>query len=109
MLEAGFLVRRNSHFKVVKMETDQSFGNSIELVLPQEIYTPYLEVIGGVPLTRREVDIIACILSGRAVKKIASFLLISPKTVENHIRNIMQKLGCRTQGGIIDFIEKSNK
>lgn len=88
---------------------EQSIDNGIELVLPQEIYSPYLEVIEGVLLTRREVDIIACILSGRAVKKIASFLFISPKTVENHIRNIMQKLGCRTQGGIIDFIEKSNK
>lgn len=84
-------------------------GSGIELVLPQEIYTSYLKVIGTVSLTRREVDIISCILSGRAVKKIASFLLIAPKTVENHIHNIMQKLGCRTQGGIIDFIEKSNK
>lgn len=68
-----------------------------------------LEAIGGVEFTHREVDIIACILSGKTAKKIAAFLSISPKTVENHIRNIMLKLGCRTQENIIDFIERSNK
>lgn len=68
-----------------------------------------LESIGGIEFTHREIDIIACILSGKTAKSIAAFLSISPKTVENHIRNIMLKLGCRTQENIIDFIEKSNK
>lgn len=68
-----------------------------------------LEAIGGLEFTHREIDIVACILSGKTAKKIAAFLSISPKTVENHIRNIMLKLGCRTQENIIDFIEKSNK
>ncbi len=67
-----------------------------------------LQTINGIVLTHREIDIIACIMSGRAAKKIAFFLSISPKTVENHIRNIMLKLGCRTQESIIDFVEKSN-
>lgn len=71
--------------------------------------TLQLEAIGGVEFTQREVDIIACILSGKSAKKIAAFLSISPKTVENHIRNIMLKLGCRTQENIIDFVERSNK
>lgn len=91
------------------MKIEQPVRDSFELILPQMVYTPHLEIINGVSLTRREVDMIACILSGKSVKKIASFLLISPKTVENHIRNILQKLGCRTQGGIIDLVEKSGK
>lgn len=43
------------------------------------------------------------------MKKIASLLFISPKTVESHIRNIMQKLECHSQEYIRDFIEKTNK
>ncbi len=73
------------------------------------ITTLQLESIGGVEFTQREVDVIACILSGKSAKKIALLLSISPKTVENHIRNITLKLGCRTQSDIIDFVERSNK
>ncbi len=82
---------------------------NIEITLPQEIYDSYLKVINEIPFTRREIDIVACILSGRSTKKIASFLSLSPKTVENHIRNLRLKLGCRSQENIIDFIEKSNQ
>lgn len=68
-----------------------------------------LETINNIVFTRREIDIIACILNLRSAKKMALFLSISPKTVKNHIRNIMIKLGCNSQENIIDFIEKSSK
>jgi DNA-binding CsgD family transcriptional regulator len=76
---------------------------------PDILYESYLKEISGIKFTRRETEIIAFILSGRSRKKIASILSISPKTVENHKRNIMEKLGCNTQEHIIDFIEKSGK
>lgn len=69
---------------------------------------PYIlpiEVISGVRFTPREIDILACILGRRTAKKIAFFLSISSKTVENHIRNIMQKLECNSRESIIEFIE----
>jgi DNA-binding CsgD family transcriptional regulator len=81
----------------------------VEIILPQDHYAAQLETINGVDFTRREIDLISCILSGKTAKKIASFLSISPKTVVNHIRNIMLKLGCRTQESIIEFIEKTDK
>lgn len=77
--------------------------------LLQNIYGSQLTIIDGMSFTRREVDVIACIVSGRSAKKIASLLTISPKTVENHTRNIMSKLGIKSQDNIIDFIEKSGK
>lgn len=79
------------------------------LSLLQDIYAEHLEKINSVRFTRREIDIIACIICGRTSKKIASFLSISSKTVDNHKHNIMVKLGCNARDGIIDFIEKSNK
>lgn len=68
-----------------------------------------LKIINGIKFTHREIDIIAFLICGRAVKKIAAFFSIAPKTVENHTHNIMIKLGCNSREGIIDFIEKSDR
>lgn len=76
---------------------------------PQDIYFQYLDTINGVSFTHREIDVIAFIVSGRTTKKIASFLSIAPKTVDNHIHNIMMKLECHSRENIIDFVEKSGK
>ncbi len=82
----------------------------IEISLPHEIYHASLKTINEIVFTQREIDIIACILSGRITKKIASLLVLSPKTIENHIRNIRLKLKVAgTQENIIDFIENSDK
>ncbi|OJW53928.1 MAG: hypothetical protein BGO67_07630 [Alphaproteobacteria bacterium 41-28] len=68
-----------------------------------------IETISSIKFTQREIDIIVCLLGRRTAKKIALFLSISPKTVENHIRNIMQKLECNSRESIIDFIESSEE
>ncbi len=79
------------------------------IILPQDLYPEYVTNINNINFTRREIDILACLLSARGTSKIATFLSISPKTVVNHIRNIMLKAECNSREGIIDFIEKSNK
>jgi len=83
--------------------------NKQGMVLPQDVYALQLATINGINFTRREIDVIACTLSGKISKKIALLLSISPKTVENHMRNIILKIGCNNQTGIIDFVEKTNK
>lgn len=80
-----------------------------KIVLPQEIYCDHLESVNNVRLTRREIDIVAYLCGGRSAKTISSFLSITPKTIEAHMRNIMTKLECNSRDGIIDFIEKSDK
>lgn len=72
----------------------------------EDIYT-HLKLIKDIAFTHRELDVIACILGGRKPKKIAILLSIATKTVENHIHNIKQKLGCSSQDSIIDFVEKA--
>jgi tetratricopeptide (TPR) repeat protein/DNA-binding CsgD family transcriptional regulator len=66
-----------------------------------------LEVIGGVRFTEREIDVIACLVNGKSTKMVASLLLISPKTVESNIYNIMAKLGLNSRKYIIELIENS--
>jgi tetratricopeptide (TPR) repeat protein/DNA-binding CsgD family transcriptional regulator len=80
-----------------------------ESIFLDSAYLDSLADINGIKFTRREIDILACLLNARRTSKIASFLSISPKTAINHIRNIMLKLECNSQERIIDFIERSRK
>jgi DNA-binding CsgD family transcriptional regulator len=82
---------------------------NMKLYLPIDLYTNYLFIISGINFTRREIDILTCLLSARGTSKIAHFLSISPKTVATHIGNIMLKLDCNSRERIIDFLERSGK
>lgn len=75
----------------------------------KEIYTKYLHEIAKIRFTVREIDLISCILHRRGDKKIADFLSISPKTVEAHNKNVLNKLQGGSKEAVIDFIEKSGK
>jgi DNA-binding CsgD family transcriptional regulator len=68
----------------------------------------HLKNINEVNFTKREIDILSAMVSGRGIKNISSLLSISTRTVEAHMYNIMRKLECNSREGIIDFIEKSN-
>ncbi|MBL8676537.1 MAG: helix-turn-helix transcriptional regulator [Alphaproteobacteria bacterium] len=76
---------------------------------PSDLCSGNLLTIQEINFTPREVDIMACLAGARGTSKIASLLTIAPKTVVNHIRNIMMKIDCNSREGIIDFLEKSNK
>jgi DNA-binding CsgD family transcriptional regulator len=65
--------------------------------------------IKQVIFTDREVDVASCILNIRGAKKIANILLISPRTVETHTKNILIKINKNSREDIIDFIEKSDQ
>ena len=47
---------------------------------------------GGLPLTAREREVLAHVARGESYKTVGEALFISPKTVENHVRNTMAKL-----------------
>lgn len=44
------------------------------------------------PLTRRELEVLACLAQGMSDKQIAEYLAISPRTSMTHMGNIMKKL-----------------
>jgi DNA-binding CsgD family transcriptional regulator len=52
-------------------------------------------------LTPRELDVMWLVADGRTSKEIGQILLISPRTVEMHVRSSLRKLGCATRAGAV--------
>ncbi len=52
-------------------------------------------------LTIRERDVFKLLIQNKTTKEIADELLISEKTVRNHISNVMQKLGVNGRAGAV--------
>lgn len=76
-----------------------------EILPPQEFYSAYLQAINNVRFTRRQVDVIACLLKGRdKAKEIGSFLSISEHTIRTHLQKIRERIKGRS---LIDFVESS--
>ena len=49
------------------------------------------------PLTRREAEIMGWVSEGKRDREIAIILGVSPRTVEKHVANILQKLQAETR------------
>lgn len=54
-------------------------------------------------LTKRQIDILACLSKGLSNKAIAAKLCISENTVKTHLKVVMAELGCRnrTEAGVL--------
>ena len=60
-------------------------------------------------LTKREKEIFDLLILNNSTKNIASALLISEKTVRNHISNVIQKLGVKGRTQAIVELLKMNE
>lgn len=52
---------------------------------------------GSVTLTERELQVLGLVVAGRTNRDIAAELVLSVRTVDMHVRNILQKLDCRNR------------
>lgn len=58
-------------------------------------------------LTGREIEIIKLLAQGLNNRLIGTRLFISSKTVENHVYNIMRKIGAHTRSAIVNHAHKN--
>lgn len=60
----------------------------------------------GIPLTRREVEILKLIAGEYSNPEIAEKLFISIRTVDTHRRNLLEKLGVKNTAGLVKYAIK---
>jgi DNA-binding NarL/FixJ family response regulator len=63
-------------------------------------YTPRQEATGQSPLSPREREVAALIVTGLSNRQIAQSLVISERTVENHVSSILARLGVDTRAQV---------
>lgn len=51
----------------------------------------------GAGLSRREPEVVRLVALGRTNREIAQELVLSPRTVDMHVRNLLRKLDCRSR------------
>jgi PAS domain S-box-containing protein len=61
---------------------------------------------GEILLSKKELVCLIYTAKGKLAKEIASILKISPKTVEFHISNLKNKLGCYTKAQLVEIFLK---
>ncbi|EPR44540.1 two component transcriptional regulator, LuxR family [Desulfovibrio sp. X2] len=103
---SGHVLKENDPADLVRaVETVRDGGTYFTTVTPQMLLRrldPEPED-GADALSRlspREMEVFRLLADGAAVKEIAGRLCISPKTVETHKYNIMEKLKARTQADL---------
>ena len=96
---SGYLLKESSSLELVEAIRTIHLGRKylsqkISDIVLQEISDIKKDTgeIGVDVLTNRECEILQLISEGNSTKKIADILFISPKTVESHRANIMDKL-----------------
>lgn len=75
----------------------------VEAVLGTAGHRPARRVAGPAGLTAREVDVLRLIARGLSTKAVAERLVISRKTVANHVEHIYSKVGCTNRAGAALF------
>jgi len=93
----------------VELQAEQALGNAmtlkqavdyaLNLHFPTE--SPTSSIQDHNELTEREREIAALIAKGSSNREIAGQLVISPRTVEKHIGNILSKLGLNSRSQIV--------
>ena len=97
---------------VSKSEQPEVLLDTIEDVAAGRMIFPYIDVrtIYDNPLTtltRRELEVLSDLASGRTNKQIARDLDVSLNTVKFHVRNLFQKLGVNSRGQAISMYLRS--
>ncbi|MDA1012816.1 MAG: helix-turn-helix transcriptional regulator [Planctomycetota bacterium] len=82
--------RMNSHYRCVDAPADSAMSAP---TLDRDCHERKLLA----SLTPRQREVLACVASGHDIKDVARLLGVAPKSVENHLRSIRQRLGMKNR------------
>jgi DNA-binding NarL/FixJ family response regulator len=89
-------VRRTAAGEVV-------FSPGLADVLLEEFGRPATEREGSRHLTERESDVVRLVVEGLTARQIATRLVLSPRTVENHVQNVLRKLHLHSRAALVRY------
>ncbi len=106
----GYLIKTISSKKLIEAiasayKGDQVFSKSVSRLIVGK-YADLAKSTAGsknFSITKREKEILALIVDGYTSSNIAKLLYISPRTVETHRSNLMQKLNIKNTAGLVRF------
>jgi two-component system response regulator NreC len=109
----GYLLKTAGVPEIVSAIQEAHAGNRVfsepmEKLMAQQyahmtVQTGHRESVDPLRLTRRELQILRHIVDGDTSQRIGEILHISPRTVEAHRANLMQKLGLRNTAALVKF------
>lgn len=77
---------------------EQATAVTIRSATPTEVFAFLCRVYA---LTRRERDVASALISGLDTRAISHLLLISPHTIQDHLKSIFEKLGVRSRRELV--------
>ena len=83
---------------------DRDAGNVAVVVQPAPASSVLDGALRAVGLTAREREVAALVLQGHSTKAIASALVISPWTAQDHLKAIYEKLGVSSRSGLVSLV-----
>lgn len=108
----GYLSKNVSGVEVIQAIHQVASGQA---ALPPQLTTQLLNELATEldkpslnSLTRREVEVLQCLVHGACNKEIADHLIISENTVKTHIRRILAKLNLRNRTEAATFAMQTN-
>jgi two-component system response regulator NreC len=102
----GYLLKNSTRDELVRaIEGVMSGKHHLSEEVHTVLLTPDKDLRSGklAELTEREVEILKCVAEGLSNKEIGDKLFISPRTVDTHRTNVMQKLELHNVAGMVRF------
>jgi len=93
------LLKKSQHARyIVSEKPDSVQHHNVEIPCKRINGHYYVQtLIGEIALTRREIECVYCLFAGMTAKQTGKYLKISNRTVEDFIRNVRRKLGCKNK------------
>lgn len=79
------------------------FSPGLADIVLEEFGRPTDLLEGTGRLTEREADVLRLVVDGLTARQIASRLVLSPRTVENHVQNVLRKLRLRSRAALVRY------
>lgn len=100
----GYLVRPRSAAELVRAVRRTAAGEAVfSPGLADGVLAARRPGAPVVSLTGRESDVLRLVVEGLTARQIATRLVLSPRTVENHVQHILRKVGLPNRAALVRY------